>query len=223
MKIFLDLDGPILDNSYRYHSIYADLLKEGGYIPLSRTEYWQYKRNRVPEREILVKTCPEFFIESYIKKRLELIENIHYLRMDSIQVGVVDTIGPWSQEHELYLVTMRKNGKALLDQLGYLNLEKCFRNIYYENNNDGSWKVKYRLMSQVADKPDSSIIIGDTEADIEAGKACRCTTIVVTCGIRTRECLMGFKPDYICENVKSIMLNRILSSLTTPSRLQKLL
>jgi len=47
MLIYFDLDGPILDVSFKFHKIYTDLLGERGYTTLSKETYWQLKREHV--------------------------------------------------------------------------------------------------------------------------------------------------------------------------------
>ena len=54
--IFLDLDGPVLDVSGRYHRIHRETVEALGGRPLPSPEYWEAKRNRVPESEILART-----------------------------------------------------------------------------------------------------------------------------------------------------------------------
>ena len=51
--IFLDLDGPVLDVSRRYHRVHQDLVERLGGWPFPLTAYWEAKRNQVPETEIL--------------------------------------------------------------------------------------------------------------------------------------------------------------------------
>ncbi len=47
MLIYFDLDGPILDVSFKFHKIYTDLLGERGYPTLSKDAYWRLKREHV--------------------------------------------------------------------------------------------------------------------------------------------------------------------------------
>ena len=61
--IFFDLDGPILDVSEKYYKVYADILSQKGFRVLSKTEYWDAKRNKIPEYDILLKSMAiPFFI-----------------------------------------------------------------------------------------------------------------------------------------------------------------
>ncbi|MDY6987437.1 MAG: HAD family hydrolase [Thermodesulfobacteriota bacterium] len=210
MQVFLDLDGPILDVSNRYYAIYTDLLEEAGYTPLHISEYWAHKRNRLPETKILARTCPRPFVAAYTKKRLGLIEESRYLKMDTLQPGVAQLIAQWAKDHNLYLVTLRNNRDALLRELSYLGIRKYFLKVLSESDNDGSWRVKYRLVSPVADDAKRSIMVGDTEADVEAGRAVGLTTVAVTCGIRSRALLMEAKPDYVFEDMRGIHLEELI-------------
>jgi phosphoglycolate phosphatase len=209
MKIFFDLDGPILNVSYRYYSIYSNLLREGGHCPLTKEEYWDYKRKRVSESEIVNKTCPASFIESYISKRPALIEDFNYLMMDRLQEGVVEVLESWSRWHDLHIVTLRNNRATLMKQLGYFEIRKYFSYVHSIDGNDGTWEVKYRLLKNEVNDPKECIIIGDTEMDIKAGKALCIKTAAVTCGIRTEEGLAFAEPDFISQKVNDIFIGEI--------------
>jgi phosphoglycolate phosphatase-like HAD superfamily hydrolase len=209
MKIFFDLDGPILDVSCRYYSIYSDLLREGGHSPLTKEEYWDYKRNRVPESEIINITCPASFIDSYISRRMQVIEDFNYLKLDRLHEGVREIFEKWSREHKLQIVTVRKRRDMLMKQLEYLDIKKYFTCIYSMDGSGGTWEVKYRMLKNEVNEPGECIIIGDTEIDIKAGKALCIKTAAVTCGIRTEELLARAKPDFIYDRINNIFIHEI--------------
>ena len=57
LRIITDFDGPIVDVSHRYYRVYLDCLKQTK-LPahqirqLSKAEFWQLKRARIPEVKI---------------------------------------------------------------------------------------------------------------------------------------------------------------------------
>jgi phosphoglycolate phosphatase-like HAD superfamily hydrolase len=210
VKVFLDLDGPILDNSGRYYSLYRQLLSQAGHTPLGQAEYWEAKRRRVAEEDIIRRTCPEEFIPSYLTRRLEIIEDYDYLLLDRVWENAPAILGAWSREHALYLVTLRKHRAVLIKQLEHLHLLPYFRSVYSEDHNDGTWAVKQRLIEHEIDDPAHCVIIGDTDADILAGKALGIRTVAVTCGIRTKELLLSYRPDHLVPNLGAVVLANLV-------------
>jgi phosphoglycolate phosphatase-like HAD superfamily hydrolase len=55
------------------------------------------------------------------------------------------------------------------------------------------------------------LIIGDTEADIIAGKQLGLRTFAVTSGIRNAAFLKAIEPDYVIDRV-GMVVDRVLSS-----------
>ncbi|SNZ03489.1 phosphoglycolate phosphatase [Persephonella hydrogeniphila] len=54
-------------------------------------------------------------------------------------------------------------------------------------------------------KPDISVMIGDSEADIKAGKSAGLKTVLVSYGFGNKEIAMKYKPDFVIESLKEIL------------------
>jgi phosphoglycolate phosphatase len=197
MQIFFDLDGPILDVSERYYTVYTDLLTQSGCPTISKTEYWDAKRERISESEILARTCPPALIKDYAEKRLSVIENIFYLKLDRVRKDMPALLNTLSRYHQLYIVTIRNSTTTLMQQLKYFDLLKYFTDVYSQTNNDGNWIVKYDFMQDAINDPRSAIMVGDTEVDIQAGRKSGILTCGLVCGIRNLEYILKAKPDVI--------------------------
>ncbi|MDB9334965.1 HAD family hydrolase, partial [Nodularia spumigena CS-590/01] len=57
LRLITDFDGPIIDVSERYYRVYQYCLEKIRYPEqsvqqLTKAEFWQFKRSRVPERQI---------------------------------------------------------------------------------------------------------------------------------------------------------------------------
>lgn len=198
MKVFLDLDGTILDVSYRCYRLYFNILTYGGFDVLDMRDYWTLKRANVSEKEIASRTTPPVFAEYYVRKRLSLIDTMDYLVLDKVLDGVYETLGKWSLDHDLYIVTARQNRLNLDRQLFLFDVHRYFKFIY----SAGPQRVKKEklIRHEVSDKT-NCIIIGDTEQDIEAGKALGITTVAVGTGVRERFELEKMKPDIFVESI----------------------
>lgn len=213
--IFLDLDGTLLDISEKYWRIYNDLMASLGQPALGREQYWQCKRRRVPEADIARKTCSESMIDVYMEKRRQRIEDMEYLLKDRVWPGIPELLARWSGEHVLYMVTMRKRRRTLMQQLDRFQLGGCFREVLSEDDNVGVWNVKALLIEPHLGDRSRTLIIGDTEAEIEVGRALGIGTISVTCGIRTRELLLAARPDYLFEGVDRIAIDSLPQTRVT--------
>lgn len=211
MQLFFDLDGPLLDNRAKYWTLYEDLLAAEGYAPIARTEYWEAKRARVAEREIVERTCPADFVERYSAERIRRIEDLTYLTRDRVWPGLGPLLDALAKAHELYVVTMRKRRDTLLAQLGSFDLARRFRHVYSRDANSGTPEVKVELIRDVVDDPGRAMIVGDTESDIEVGRRLGITTVGVTCGIRAAHLMEASGCDHLIPRVDRAHLMPLLA------------
>jgi len=144
-------------------------------------------------------------VEHYIKKRLEVIENFEYLKHDKIIFGAEKVLEELMLNHQLILVTLRNNSKTLFQELEFFDFKKYFTTILSLDNNHGDWRIKIKLIQESGTLTDQdSLIVGDTEADIIAGKNLGIKTCAVLSGIRTKELLEKASPDIIINDVNSL-------------------
>jgi phosphoglycolate phosphatase-like HAD superfamily hydrolase len=217
MTIFFDLDGPILDVSNRLYKLYIDLLKTYDCEVLSKEAYWELKRNKVPEESIVKRTCNFNIFDEYNKKRLELIETIDYLQLDNVVDGADKALEELKIKNKVILVTNRKHFDKLCWELKYFNLEKHFDAILAAPGNREPWNIKVQLILKNKFELKSSFIVGDTEADIIAGKLLNINTIAVLNGIRSKSMIESLMPDHICDSIVGAALKiKQLSSNQVP-------
>lgn len=225
--VFCDFDGPIVDVSTRYYSTYrlalANLQKTFSndrsisLTPLSQEEFWQMKRNRLPDIEIAGKSgLPPEAIDSFLSQVSEIVNHADLLYQDKIQPGVSWALNLLqSKGARLILVTLRDRDQAqgILEEAGLLHL---FTEIFgttaqAEAAYVNSIELKTRLLrSAVAAHWPAEIrdrqpawMIGDTEADVWAGRNLGINTLALTCGIRSREYLQQQSPSFILEDLVS--------------------
>lgn len=211
MNVFLDLDGPILDNREKYYRLYRDLLWETPCQPLTLSEYWSFKRDRTPEPEILDRSSvPQSLHRDYLEARARLIESVDYLSLDRVWPGVHEWLETCSATNATYLVTMRRRRSSLLTQLDRLQVLPFFHQILSVDDNNGDWQVKHRLMQSQITDAEPSVIIGDTEADIEAGHHLDIPTVAVRSGIRNDSHLAEARPTQIVDTLVDVNLEEVL-------------
>lgn len=224
--VFCDFDGPIVDVSERYYTTYkmalADTdrfyrefspqLRQQQQVPslvLSKSQFWQMKQNRIPDREIARKSgltdeTTDFFLARVVK----IVNRPELLKLDKIHHGVNWALSLLHTKGiKLILVTLRDRLEAtsILEQYDLRNL---FTDIYgtddsrvaYQNYVDVKTELLDRAMREhlpTTANPADSWTIGDTEADILAGKAMGTLTIGLTCGIRSYRQLSALEPTAI--------------------------
>jgi phosphoglycolate phosphatase len=222
--VFCDFDGPIVDVSTRYYSTYRLALAQieidfgiHNLSPLSYEAFWQLKRNRIPDLDIAARSglCPEA-IDPFLQAVSQIVNHTDLLYQDTIQPGVNWALNLLhSQGTQLVLVTLRGRDQAeeILQAAGLRHLfagvigtigqpDAAFAN---------SIDLKTKLLQQAADKywppavrdHQEAWMIGDTEADIWAGRNLGIITIALTCGIRSREYLQQQAPNLILEDLLS--------------------
>lgn len=203
--IFFDLDGPIIDVAPKFYYLYTEMFSAGGHPVLSINEYWNLKRNKVPEPQIAARTAPQGFIDGYVPERIRVIEDIKYLEHDCLIDGARDVLDSLHGRYQLILVTLRNRRENLMWELKHLDLIKYFDHILTKEDNHGDFKIKVELITgYLQGKKPAGIIIGDTESDIKAGKTLGLKTVAVCCGIRTKEYLQALAPDYIIDSINQL-------------------
>lgn len=218
LTVFCDFDGPILDVSDRYYQTYqlalaevqANCQAEGVSLalqPLDKQQFWSMKQNRVPDLDVALRSgLPESYFEAFRAHVLRIVNQPALLHQDRVQPGVRWALSLLhAQGARLILVTLRCQQQALqiLRQEG---LAPLFTDIRGTNDTNAAYcnqaDHKVRLLSDVM--VDHGItpsaftwMIGDTEADVLAGKANAVPTIALTSGIRSATYLNRFQPTRI--------------------------
>ncbi len=220
LTVFCDFDGPIVDVSNRYYTTYKLALADTQALyqaqdislpiqRLKKEQFWQMKQDRVPDVEIAMRSGLhgkqiDFFLECVV----EIVNQPALLRQDKLQPGVSWALALLhSQGVRLVLVTLRCQSQATQILRNY-GLTRLFSGIYGTSDRNAAYQnqaeLKTQLLeqaiaeqSQLAGRPLSAWMVGDTEADLLAGQALSIPTIAVTCGIRSHFYLQQFQPTRI--------------------------
>lgn len=215
LRLITDFDGPIVDISERYYRVYELCLEkicrqDQKVHHLSKAEFWQSKRARVPEKQIgMISGLEEQQAEEFAQLRKKTAHSQPYFKYDELAPGAIAALEKVQQAGvDLAVLTMRR-----IKELDYafesFNLSRFFpENRCYRISND------YPKIRDIEDKPilmgealaklplaTDTWMVGDTEADIVAAKTHRIKVIGVLCGIRDRTSLEAFHPDLIVDNL----------------------
>lgn len=217
LRLITDFDGPIMDVSERYYRVYQFCLQNIRYPQqsvreLSRSEFWQLKRSRVPEKQIALKSgLDDNQAQEFAQLRRKTVHTDTYFQYDSLIPGAVDTLLKIQQAGiDLAVMTMRR-----VRELDYA-LEKYELGNLFPENRRYCLSNDYVKTSDVEDKPllmeralaelppaCDTWMVGDTEADIAAAKKYGIKVIAVESGIRDRTQLEIYQPDVIVEDLRT--------------------
>lgn len=203
--IFLDLDGPVLDVSRRYHQVHQDVVERFGGWPLPRMAYWEAKRNLVAEAEILARTgLPPEVAAQAEAERLRWIEAAKYLELDEPWPWMGEVLEELDGLGQLALVTLRQHPDRLERQLIRTGLSLYFDHVI-AGRGDGTPAAKAPLLrgSGISWGP-GSVLVGDTEVDVASGRALGLRTAAVGCGIRNPAVLALWSPDALFEDLRQV-------------------
>jgi phosphoglycolate phosphatase-like HAD superfamily hydrolase len=226
LRLITDFDGPIMDVSERYYQVYQYCLKQvqepgQGVKQLSKSEFWQLKRAQVPERQIgLMSGLETEQAQKFTQLRRQTVHTLPYLVYDQ---PVPDAIATLEKiQHlgiELVVMTMRRVREldAALENydLGRFfppQQRYCLNNDYVKTTDV---EDKPRLMARAVEElaPCENVwMVGDTEADIAAAKSYEIPFVGVLSGIRDRDRLEQYQPDFIVNNLREA-LDLILAAI----------
>ncbi|MDF2444976.1 MAG: family hydrolase [Moraxellaceae bacterium] len=191
-RIFLDLDGTLLEGRERHYQCYRNILEQAGFTPIGIDAYWDMKRAMTNRRELLALSGAEELYDRFLATWLATIESPEMLALDRVHDGAVSTLQQWKQQGlELVLITMRQDAKALDGQLERLGLQPLLDAVLVCSHIEGGAGKAEAIRRRFPDMALSrdSLWIGDTEADWTAARALGIDVVLVTNGLRTREYL----------------------------------
>ena len=206
--LFFDLDGPILDVSPRYVTLHNALLEEFGLRGMDAGLYWQRKREVCSEEKILEQIGVRDRAAEYVRRRLELIETRPFLACDRPWPWTASVLTSLMEHHALVVVTARAQRGALVDQLKKLDLLQYFQEILSTPAGHNVGQQKAALIRDYLGRLQlpggDHWMIGDTEADIDAGKRLGLMTVAVLSGIRDEKHLRAAAPDHILNDIREL-------------------
>lgn len=227
LRLITDFDGPIVDVSPRYYRVYQFCLEKTrrqhqAVRQLSKDEFWQLKRERVPEWEIgMISGLEEAQALEFANLRRQFVHTLPYLHYDQLAPGAVEALKKVERAGvELVVMTMRR-----VIELDYA-LNRFDLGEFFPNHRRYRLDNDYVKTRDIDEKPllmqkalqelppaEDTWMVGDTEADIVAAKTNGVKAIAVLCGIRNRTQLEAYSPDWIVND-----LSEAIDLILCPSR-----
>jgi phosphoglycolate phosphatase len=219
--VFCDFDGPIVDVSERYYQTYRTGLlaieqqqrqmHEVTFTiqPLSKAKFWHMKQNRVADIEIAISSgLPVGLFKPFMQQVERIVNHPSLLRLDCLQPTALSALNYFNQRNlRLVLVTLRHPRQVeefvqaqgfahLIDEVyGALDL-----NAAHANRTEQKRELLTRAIAQQKSQghlTQDSWMVGDTEADVLAGKAMGLSTAALYCGVRSEAYLQALAPSKI--------------------------
>ncbi|MBD2497256.1 HAD family hydrolase [Nostoc sp. FACHB-280] len=217
LRLFTDFDGPIVDVSERYYRVYQYCLQKTQ-LPgqavrqLSKAEFWQQKRARIPEKQIALNSgLDEAQAQEFSQLRRKTVHTEPYFDYDTLVPGAVEALAKIQAAGvDLAVMTMRRVWeldfafqKFDLGRFFPENRRYCLSNDYVKTRDiDDKPLLMARALKELSLVSDTWMV-GDTEADITAAKTHNIKVMAVESGIRDRAQLELYRPDLIVPNLSS--------------------
>ncbi len=214
MRLISDFDGVIVDLSERYYQVYCWLLEQfpgQDTVCLSKEKFWELKRRHAPLDEIATLSgLNDILIPKFIELRNDNAHKLEHMVHDRVIDGSLEALEfAQNQGWEIMTVTMRR--KSELDEVlrlnpaitNYIPGDRRFTKSDHATR-DRDIDLKPILLDETLlqlPPAETTWMVGDTEADIRSARACNIPIISVLSGIRDRQILKEFEPDYIVENL----------------------
>lgn len=217
LRLITDFDGLIIDVSERYYRVYQFCLEkirrsEQSVQQLSKAEFWQLKRSRIPEKQIALNSGLDATqAQEFAQLRRKTVHTEPYFEYDSLIPGAVDALLKIQQAGiDLAVMTMRR-----VQELDYA-FKKYDLGRFFPENRCYCLSNDYIKTRDIEDKPllmeraleelplaSETWMVGDTEADITAAKKHGIKVMAVESGIRDRAQLKLYYPDLIVQDLSS--------------------
>ena len=227
LRLITDFDGPIIDVSQRYYQVYQECLDSSrapnqAVKQLSKEEFWQLKRSRVPEKQIgMISGLDETQAQAFAQLRRQTVHTESYFKYDTLAPGAVAALEKVQQAGvDLAVMTMRRMRELdyAFDRhdLGrFFPKDRCYclSNDYVKTRDiDDKPLLMERALVELPPASDTWMV-GDTEADIITAKKHGVKVIGVLSGIRDRASLEVYQPDWIVKDLSEAVDLLLNSSL----------
>ncbi|MBK8013309.1 MAG: HAD family hydrolase [Deltaproteobacteria bacterium] len=212
--LFLDLDGTLLDARARYYATYVETLRaeDIGGLPIPEREFWFHRSEAKPWDELLKmsRLFPTKY-EAFKDRFEERLEAPEMLLLDRVRSGSLTFLGKVYTKTPIVLVTLRRDGIALENQLAELKIRSYFAEVLFgapkrprRPNKDLRWRHKAGLIrARYKMPPTDALLIGDTETDVGVARSFAWEVFLVEGGHRSKRRQIKAEPDRIVADLSA--------------------
>jgi len=204
--IILDLDGTIVDSKEVYveaaKAAFAAIGQERVDIKIAMEIPRRLEQN-LSINNMIKGIDIRKFLDAYLKSYYEMTAT-----KTKLMPNASETLKKLSRKAKLALVTMRHVPKEeVVLELGKFGLAKYFRLIVTASDTyhpKPSPEALLRCAKQLGIHASECAVVGDSVADVRAGRNVGAKTVAVLSGIFTKEELETEKPDLILESINEL-------------------
>ncbi len=203
--LIFDLDGTLADTSKDITDAVNYAVKPFGVKPLSVSEIKAMVGSGITKLiESLIPEERDFSAKEEAVKRFLEYYSIHLLDYTKPYPQAKETLSKLGAYKKAVISNKREVlSKKVLEGLGLLEFFDIVLGSDSVSERKPSPVPIFELLKRFSVSKDEAVIIGDSNYDIEAGKAAGIKTIAVTYGYRDREVLKG--ADFIIDNFGEIL------------------
>ncbi|MGB9676537.1 MAG: HAD family hydrolase [Candidatus Bathyarchaeales archaeon] len=204
--ILLDLDGTIVDSREAYVEALKSAFATVGQKLVSEKAALEIPRRleqNLPIDGLIGDADTQRFLEVYLKAYYEATT-----AKTKPMPKISETLDKLSKKAKLALITMRHvSREKIISELEKFGLSKYFQHIVTAldtRDPKPSPEALMRCAEELCVEPRECMVVGDSVADIRAGKRAGAKTVAVLSGIFSLKELEAEKPDLIIESVAKL-------------------
>ena len=204
-NIIWDWTGVIKDGVKDHHKVINLMFEDFSLPPISLEELKETWKQ--PYMDFYNTYLPSLTMEEQKKAYFKAFDQVSNPKPYDNIVNLIKQLH--RKGKNMYLLSS-DSPRTILDEIKDFDLEGIFEDMDLEVHN----KVNHiaDLLRRNSMKSTNTVIIGDTNNEIEAGKSVGIETVAVTWGLCSEENLKKYNPDYIVHNTKElekILLNKL--------------
>ena len=189
MKYVFDLDGTLIDSTYRHGYLMKEILEEEG-IQLEKDfqeKYMDYKRNGLSSKEVLneIYNFDVSLTDRVVDKWVKQIESDDMLCHDILyndSIGVLKKIR--NHGMKVYYLSLRQRKTSAIEELKNLRIFDYADEIFVGKPSEGV-EYKMSILNQLGGA-EKTIMIGDTMIDAEAAIGAKVDFFILNRGFRSQ-------------------------------------
>jgi HAD superfamily hydrolase (TIGR01509 family) len=204
--ILLDLDGTIVDSREAYREAIVTAFAKMGQKHVDEKMVMEIPK-RLEQNLSIEKMLTGMNVKKFLGIYLDAYYHATALKAKPFP-KISETLQKLSQKAKLALITMRYvTREAIFNELEKLGIAGYFQSIVTAldtNEPKPSPEALIKCAMQLGVEMCDCVVVGDSVADIRAGKNAGIKTVAVLSGIFSREELKRENPDLILESVKQL-------------------
>lgn len=207
--IIFDLDGTLLDTIDDLAKAGNAVLQDLGFKPQERAYFEQYLGNGIYNlvSKIIPKPLSEIELNNAYQKFLNYYSQCYNIDTKPYP-GVIDTVNKLEKMGYLLAVVSNKKEEYLKELIKFHFPNNQFVCILGEKDNQPK-KPNRVLAEEVAQKmmidTNNLVMVGDSEVDVNFAKNANMLSVVVTYGFRSYKQLIKTDPDYLIDEMDSLV------------------